>query len=383
MTGNIGRPGTGANSITGQCNAMGSRLFSNTTNLLGGHDFGNSVHRQKVADTLGIDAALIPTQKSWPYHKILEGVLSGKIRALWVIGTNPAHSWINQGQLRDILDRLDFLVVQDMYVSTETAQLADLVLPAAAWGEKDGTFINSERRIGIVKKVKRAPGLALTDFAIFRLVAEYWGCGAMFREWESPEAVFEILKRLSAGQPCDITGIDDYAMLDARGGVQWPYRVGQDDNGSERRLFADGRFFHADGKARFIWDEPRPLPESPDAKYPFLLLTGRGSAAQWHTQTRTSKSEVLRKLYPADLHVEINPRDAAELKIKSGDWLTVSSQRGSLKAKAVVVHTMPARQVFLPMHDPATNLLTDAVFDPHSFQPAYKACAVRVARAQP
>ncbi len=380
MTGNIGRPGTGANSITGQCNAMGSRLFSNTTNLLGGHDFVNPRHRRKIADALGIAESAIPTEKSWPYHKILEGVLSGKIRSLWVIGTNPAHSWINQGQLRDILDRLDFLVVQDMYSSTETAQLADLVLPAAGWGEKVGTFINSERRIGVVKKIKRAPGVALADFAIFRLIAEYWGCGTMFREWESPEAVFQILKRLSAGQPCEFTGIEDFRMLDERRGIQWPYPVQRDSEESERRLFHDGHFFHSDGKARFIWSEPRPLPEAPDAQYPLVLLTGRGSAAQWHTQTRTAKSEVLKKLYPADVYVEVNPRDASELKIRPGDWITVSSQRGSLQAKAVVVHTVPPRQVFVPMHYAATNLLTDAVFDPYSFQPAYKACAVRLER---
>lgn len=380
MTGNIGRPGTGANSITGQCNAMGSRLFSNTTNLLGGHDFGNPRHRRKVADTLGIAESAIPQEKSWPYHKILEGILSGKIRGLWVIGTNPAHSWINQGQLRDILDRLDFLVVQDMYASTETAQLADLVLPAAAWGEKDGTFINSERRFGVVKKVKRAPGLALADFAIFRLIAERWGCDAMFREWESPAAVFQILKRLSAGQPCDFTGIEDFKMLDQRGGIRWPYPGEPDREQTERRLFEDGRFFHPDGKARFIWSEPRPFPETPDAQYPFLLLTGRGSAAQWHTQTRTAKSEVLKKLYPAKVYVELNPRDASELKIRPGDWVTVSSRRGSLQAKAVVVHTIPPRQVFVPMHYATTNLLTDAVFDPYSFQPAYKGCAVHLER---
>ena len=127
----------------------------------GANDFANASHRRKVAEALRIDEATIPQQKSWPYHKIIAGVLSGKIRGLWVIGTNPAHSWINQGQLHDILDRLDFLVVQDMYASTETAQRADLVLPAAAWGEKDGTFINSERRLGVVKKVKHAPGRAL------------------------------------------------------------------------------------------------------------------------------------------------------------------------------------------------------------------------------
>jgi assimilatory nitrate reductase catalytic subunit len=384
LTGNIGRAGSGANSITGQCNAMGSRLFSNTTNLLGGHDFANPGHRRKVAETLRIAESDIPTEKSWPYHQILEGVLRGKIRGLWVIGTNPAHSWINQGQLRDILDRLDFLVVQDMYDSTETARLADLVLPAAAWGEKDGTFINSERRVGVVKKVKRAPGMALSDFAVFRLIAEYWGCGRMFREWDSPEAVFQILKRLSAGQPCDVTGIEDYQMLDERGGIQWPYANERDrepdGEASERRLFADGRFYHADGKARFIWSEPNPLPEAPDARYPFLLLTGRGTVAQWHTQTRTGKSEILKKLYPADVYVEVNPRDASELAIKPGEWVTVSSQRGSIQAKAVVVHSVPRRQVFLPMHYATTNLLTDAVFDPHSFQPAYKACAVRLER---
>ena len=139
-------------------------------------------------------------------------------------------------------------------------------------------------------------------------------------------------------------------MLDERRGIQWPYPVDAACDEPERRLFEDGRFFHPDGKARFVWSEPRPMPELPDAQYPFLLLTGRGSAAQWHTQTRTSKSAVLRKLYPAEIYVELNPRDASELKIKPGDWITVSSQRGSLQAKAVIVHTMPPRQVFVPMH---------------------------------
>src|SRR5207302_10793375 len=127
--------------------------------------------------------------------------------------TTPAHSWIDQGRLRALLDRLDFLVVQDMYHSTETARLADLVLPAAAWGEKEGTFINSERRIGLIKKVRRAPGQALSDFHIFKLVADSWGCGDMFRAWSSPEAVFQLLRSCSRGQPCDITGITDYHML--------------------------------------------------------------------------------------------------------------------------------------------------------------------------
>ena len=168
MTGNMGRPGTGANSITGQCNAMGSRLFSNTTNLLGGHDFANPDHREKVARVLDIDPDVIPTQASWAYNEIIEGILRERIKGLWVVCTNTAHSWINQDQARDVLGRLDCLVVQDMYATTETARMADLVLPAAGWGEKDGTFINSERRIGTVKKVARASGQALADFSIIQ-----------------------------------------------------------------------------------------------------------------------------------------------------------------------------------------------------------------------
>src|SRR5262249_27838342 len=251
-----------------------------------------------------------------------EGVLSGKIRGLWVIGTNPAHSWINQGQARDILDRLEFLVVQDMYHTTETARMAHLVLPAAAWGEKEGTFINSERRIGVVHNVSRAPGQSLADFHIFRLIADYWGCGEMFRAWDSPQAVFQWLKRLSAGQPCDFSGIEDYEMLEQSGGIQWP-AVEVEGLAAERRLFADGRFIHPDGRARFICEEPHPLPERTNEQFPFILLTGRGSAAQWHTQTRTSKSAVLRKLYPREVYAEIHPHDATRLGIRTGDLVTV------------------------------------------------------------
>ena len=380
LTGNMGRPGTGANSITGQCNAMGSRLFSNTTNLLGGHDFADAGDRAKVAGVLGIDPAAIPREPSWAYHEIVKGILAERIKGLWVIATNTAHSWINQAQAHDILGRLDFLVVQDMYASTETARMADLVLPAAGWGEKDGTFINSERRIGTIRKVAAAPGEALADFAIFKLVAEYWGCGELFRDWTSPEATFQILKRLSAGQPCDISGIADYAMLDERGGIQWPCPADQPPPapGAERRLFEDGRFFHADGRARFLYEDPRPLPEPPSERYPFLLLTGRGTAAQWHTQTRTAKSAVLRKLYPNEVYVEINPADARSLGIRSHGRVEVRSRRGCIRATAFVTRSVQPGHLFVPMHYAVTNQLTDAVFDPYSKQPSYKACAVDV-----
>ncbi len=264
ITGNIGRPGTGANSITGQCNAMGSRLFSNTSSLLGGRDFARPEHREEAARLLHLPEERIPDHAGWAYPEIVEGIRRGAIRGLWVIATNPVHSWIDQGDLKELLGRLDFLVVQDMYHSTETARAADLVLPAAAWGEKEGTFINSERRIGLLKKVRRAPGQALSDFHIFKLVAQYYGCAELLGEWTSPEAAFAILKRLSEGRACDFSGIANYRAIDEAHGIQWPYPADTPNPAAERRLFADGRFFHSDGRARLIFEAPRPLPEQSD-----------------------------------------------------------------------------------------------------------------------
>jgi assimilatory nitrate reductase catalytic subunit len=378
MTGNIGRPGTGANSITGQCNAMGSRLFANTTNLLGGHDFADPAARAKVARILGVDPAVVPDRPGLAYDQILDGVLDGSIRALWVVATNPVHSWIENQRLAEVLDRLELLVVQDMYTTTETARHADILLPAAGRGEKEGTFINSERRIGVVRKVADPPGAALADFAIFRRIAEAWGCGAMFREWSSPEAVFGVLARLSAGQPCDFSGIAGYRDIEAAGGIQWPYPAADPDPSPERRLFADGRFFHPDGRARFVFDEPRPPREATSRQRPLVLLTGRGTSAEWHTGTRTSKSALLRGLAPAELWVDIAPADAAARGIRTGDRVTVSSARGSVAAYARVGVTVAPGQVFLPMHDPRTNVLTLTAVDPHSRQPAYKWAAVDV-----
>ncbi len=420
MTGQIGRPGTGANSITGQCNAMGSRLFGNATSLLGGHDFANPAHRERVAGILGIDAASIPAEKSLAYDQILDEIDAGRIRGLWIVATNTAHSWVDHRRFAELRRKLDFLVVQDMYANTETARLADLVLPAAGWGEKEGVFINSERRLGVVRKVSRAPGQALTDFAIFQLVAQAWGCGSMFTKWTSPAAAFGLLREISRGQPCDFTGIRDYDHIEAEGGIQWPYSAADaaeplrnTDCGlrneaersagtsaesdlvraaqstirnpqsaiSERRLFADGRFFTSDERAVFLFDEPRPLPEPPDSEYPFLLLTGRGSSAQWHTGTRTDKSAVLRKLASRAHPLEINPHDAARLGIESGTKVRVASRRGETTVVAFVTPTIAPGQIYLSMHGPEVNRLTFPVFDPHSRQPGYKACAVRLAPA--
>jgi len=378
MTGNIGRPGTGANSITGQCNAMGSRLYANITTLIGGHDFANPAHRAKVGAALGVPEERIPTEPSRAYDQIVDGIRDGEIKGLWVIATNGSHSWIQQDTFNQSLAKLDFLVVQDMYPTVETAQRAHLYLPAAGWGEKEGTFINSERRFGLVKKIRRAPGEALSDFSIFKLIAQYWGCGGLFARWSSPEAVFQLMKEVSRGLPCDISGIHDYAMLDQCGGVQWPWTGNAAPLENERRLFANGNFFHTDGRARFIFEPPRELPEQTDGQFPFLLLTGRGTSAQWHTGSRTEKSGVLRALSPARCYVEVNPKDAARIGIAPGGGVRVRSRRGALAATAFITPTVQPGQVFIPMHYAATNRLTLAVFDPYSRQPAYKACAVKL-----
>ena len=378
MTGSIGRPGTGANSITGQCNAMGSRLYSNITSLIGGHDFQNSAHRAKVAAVLGLPDERIPSQQGWAYDQIVDGIGDGKIRALWVIATNSSHSWVHQNEFNAMLGKLDCLVVQDMYPDTETAQRAHLFFPAAGWGEKEGTMINSERRIGLVKKVRRAPGAALADFHIFKLVAEYWGCGKQFHSWRSPEEAFQILKDLSRGQPCDMTGIRDYRMLDECGGVQWPWAEKDGDRPppAERRLFGDGRFFTPDQRAKFIFDIPRPVAEPVDREFPFVLLTGRGTSAQWHTGSRTNKSDVLRALSPAGCYVEVNPQDAARLGLAPNAAVQIRSRRASLVAVAFITPTVQPGQVFIPMHYAEVNQLTHPSFDPHSRQPNYKHCAV-------
>ena len=407
MTGNMGRPGTGANSITGQCNAMGSRLFSNTTNLLGGRDFLKAEDREKVAGILGIDPACIPQRNSLAYDQIVDGITAGRIKGLWVVATNGAHSWIHRKAFDEFAGKLDFLVVQDLYATTETAQLADLILPAGGWGEKEGTLINSERRFGLVKKVARAPGQALSDFNIFKLIAQYWGCGEMFSRWSSPEAVFQILKELSRGRPCDFTGIADYHMIDDCGGVQWPWAEEGTSNiehrtsniesgtlnaqrstlnaqrpGQERRLFADGKFFTPDRRARFVFEEPRAAAEGVDAEFPFVLLTGRGTSSQWHTQTRTGKSDVLRRLYPAEVYVEMNPSDAERLDVAEHSMVAIRSRRGEIRATAFLTTTVQPGQVFIPMHYAVTNELTNPEFDPYSRQPSYKSCAVAVASAK-
>jgi anaerobic selenocysteine-containing dehydrogenase len=383
VTGNIGRPGTGANSITGQCNAMGSRMWSMTASLYAGRSFEDEADRAEVARICGWPVARIPARPSMAYDQIIEGVRQGQIKGLWVLATNTAHSWGDRGELAGVLDSLDLLVVQDLYADTDTARHADLFLPAAGWAEKDGTMINSERRIGLVKQVKCPPGEAMPDFSILRLLAHAWGCGHLFEEWRTPEDVFRVLGRLSAGRPCDFSGITSYRQIDDAGGIQWPAPAGAGPWEAERRLFEDGRSYHPDGRFRLVAAEPEPTPSPTSETFPLVLLTGRGSTAAWHTETRTGRSALLRRLVPADLRIDLNSRDAAELGVADDDEVEVASAWGSIRCRAQLGDAVQPGHAFLPMHDAATNVLTHPMVDPISRQPSYKDTPVAVRPIRP
>ena len=192
------------------------------------------------------------------------------------------------------------------------------------------------------------------------------------------------MRAASEGQPCDITGIEGYEQLDRCGGIQWPWSSQQaqelnaQDPPQQRRLFEDGKFYTPSGRANLIVDSPQAMPEPPDKDFPFLMLSGRGTVSQWHTQTRTSKSPILRQLYPETPVVEINTKDARQLSILNGSTVSVESRRGSMQATAWVTPTVSPGQIFIPMHYEGTNRLTLQHFDPHSRQPSFKNCAVRV-----
>ena len=250
LTGSIGRPGTGANAIEARPNALGASLFGNTARLLGGRDFASPGDRADVARILDVPVAAVPETRGFDWDEIVDAIEARVVTAVWMVGA-PARP---DQRLTAALAKLDLLVLQDTRADGDVARLAHLVLPAAGWGEKDGTYINAERRIGLTKKIARPPGQALADFTIFRAVAAHAGVADRFAAWTAPETAFEILKALSAGRPCDFSGVDGYRMLDADGGVQWPHPAGAAAPARERRLFADGRFFTPDGRARLVVD---------------------------------------------------------------------------------------------------------------------------------
>ena len=378
ITGNIGRAGAAPFSITGQCNAMGTREAGFTSSLPGYRKFDHAGDRKELAEAWGIDEARLPSKRGLAYPDIVEAALAKNIGGLWIIATNPLVSFPNQGVLRQALSNLEFLVVQDGYHPTPTTELADLVLPAAIWGEKEGTYTNSERRVSKVNKAVAPPGEARADFDIFLAVAEKLGCREeLFPGWRSVEDAFEEWKRVSKGRLCDYSGIS-YELLAEQGPVQWPFPKG---GSSSARLYTEGEFQTPDGRAKLIAADWGPFPEQPMRDFPLILNTGR-TVEHWHTRTKTREVPILEHLSPR-AWLEMNPRDAKQLGLRSHDRVDVVSHRGRVASVELRLTEITAPgQVFMPFHFSETNVneVTQSAFDPISREPNYKQCAVRVER---
>jgi anaerobic selenocysteine-containing dehydrogenase len=381
IRGQIGRPGSGPMSITGQCNAMGTRETGFTASMPGYRSFDNPQDRQELANLWGVSADRLPTARGAAYPDIINGIINGKIKGLWVIGTNPVVSFPNRELIEYALDKLDLLVVQDGY-STPSTERGHLVLPAAVWGEKEGTYTNSERRVSRVRAAVAPPGEARSDFDIFMAVAERTGMRAeLFPGWTGPQHAFDEWRRVSAGRPCDYSGIS-YDRIDAYGGVQWPAPMGDDavDGAGTRCLYADGRFNTPDGRARLAKVSPVAISDKPRPRYPFLLNTGR-TVEHWHTRTKTGQVGILERLAPS-AWIEIHPLDAAALGVSAGEPVAVRSERGAVEGIAVRVTAGVRQGEVFPFHydEACANRLTMNEFDPISREPNYKQCAVAIER---
>jgi anaerobic selenocysteine-containing dehydrogenase len=378
LTGNIGRPGASPFSITGQCNAMGTREAGFTSSLPGYRKFESAKDREELAALWDVAVDRIPQSRGLAYPDIIEAVLAGKIRALWVIATNPIVSFPNLDVLKQSLESLEFFVVQDGFHPTPTTDLADLVLPAAIWGEKEGTYTNSERRVSKVNRACAPPGEARPDFDIFLALAEELGCrDELFPDWTQPRDAFEEWKRVSAGRLCDYSGMD-YELIEKSGGIQWPLPDGQAGI-QTTRLYSDGHFPTEDGKARLIPVQWEPFPEQPNARFPFVLNTGR-TVEHWHTRTKTGGVPILERMAP-NAWLEMNPRDAQALGLKPHDRVDVVSARNRVQGVELrVTEIIAPGQLFMPFHFAETNVnqVTQSAFDPISHEPNYKQCAVRV-----
>jgi assimilatory nitrate reductase catalytic subunit len=384
LTGKIGRPGASPFSITGQCNAMGTRETGFTSGLPGYRKFDDAADREDLARLWNISADELPTERGLAYPDIVEACLKGDIKALWVIATNPIVSFPNVDVLQQAFENLDFLVVQDGYHPTPTTEIADLVLPAAIWGEKEGTYTNSERRVSKVNKAVEPPGEAKSDFDIFLAVAEKLGVRErLYPGWSGPKDAFEEWRLVSKGRLCDYSGLS-YELLEQRHAVQWPFT--EDDaarlNGKRpatSRLYADGQFQTESGKAKLWPVEWEPFPEQPSEAFPFILNTGR-TVEHWHTRTKTKEVKILERLAPT-AWLEMNPRDARRLSLQPHDRVRVVSPRSHVDDLELrITEIVAPGQVFMPFHyvEWNSNVLTQSAFDPLSREPNYKQCSVRV-----
>jgi assimilatory nitrate reductase catalytic subunit len=381
-TGQIGKPGAGPFSLTGQPNAMGGREVGGMANLLSAHrEMTNPAHRREVARLWGVES--VPEKPGKTAVEMFDALRSGEIKIVWIAATNPAQSLPNQKLVHEALAQAELVIVQDAYRNTETAAYAHVFLPAAAWGEKDGTMTNSERRISRVRAAVPAPGEARPDWQIAVEFARRLGGGARLFGYRSPEEIFNEHRATTRGRDLDISGLS-YELLERLGPQQWPYV----DRGTQR-LYEDRIFPTESGRARFVPTPYRAVAENADARYPLRLTTGR-LRDQWHSMTRTGTVARLFAHEP-EPRLMLHPEDIARLRLKEGELAKVISRRGELYVHLGADPDLRRGLAFLPMHwgsrflggaqRRGINELTLAALDPSSFQPELKHCAVRVEKA--
>jgi anaerobic selenocysteine-containing dehydrogenase len=383
ITGNVGKPGAGPMAVTGQSGAMALREVGALPHLLPGfRSVSDPQARADIAAIWGVSPDAISPKVGLTLPRILEGIDEGRIKALWVIHSNPAATFPDSNWVRAALDKCELLIVQDCYHPTETTRHADVLLPAAQWAEKAGTVTNSERGLNLVEQAVEPPGEARADLDIVCAVARKMGYGAQF-SYQGVEAIFEEYKRCAEGRACDIGGVS-YARLKKDKGIQWP--VPSSSHPGTKRRFVDGTL--PQGKVHLGLHHHQPQAERPDADYPLLLNTGL-VAAQFHSRTRTAKVPALARALP-ELRIDVHPGDAIRYGVSDGDSARLSSRRGSIEARVSVTDATPAGSVFVPYHfggltgaQQAVNALTNRAFDEHAEQPEYKACAVSICKLEP
>ncbi|WP_324170945.1 nitrate reductase [Sulfurimonas sp.] len=378
LTGQIGKEGAGPFSITGQCNAMGARESGFTSSLPGYRNFGDEKALQEYADIIGVPSEIIPRERGYKYAEIIDAIDRGEIKALWIVATNPLVSFVNQNKLRKTLAKLDLLVVQDAFMS-DTAEIADVVFAAATWGEKEGTFTNSERRCNKANKAVEPLGNTKSDFDIIVDFSSYFQDvkELLFKDWKTPLDAFNEFKEVSRGQLCDYSGIN-YKLIEELGGIQWPCNE-KNPSGTPRLYTPDMPFKTKDEKANLLCLDWFPMAEPICEEFPAILNTGR-TVEQWHTRTKTKSIEILNDLAP-EAWIDINPLDATKLKVKSGERLSISSLRGRVDDIMVrVTQSVAPNTVFVPFHfnTQLVNNLTNDSFCPKSGEPNFKQTAIQL-----
>ena len=378
MTGNIGRPGTGANSLTGQCNAMGSRAFSNTAGLYGGGDFDNPVRRKRVAEVLEVDESVLAEKPTAPYNVIVEKINAGEIKALWVICTNPRHSWTNNETFQKAVEKLELFVVQDIYDDTDSAQICDVYLPVVPGIKKEGSYINTERRVSPMRQVLERKENEKTDYQVIFGIGKALGMGSLLDKWKTPKDAFNLMKECSRNMPCDITGIDYDALTDSKG-IQWPFREGEELKEDQRRLFEDNLYYTPSKKAKFMFEDVMENPIPTTEEFPLILNTGRGTVGQWHTQTRTREVRFIEDVSIEAAYVYINTKLAEENNIKENDMIRIHSINGHhADFLAKITDNQRYEELYAPLHYVECNKLTPSIYDPYSKEPSYKTTPINI-----